>query len=528
MTNIATRASLGPAMIALCIGACLTMAQGQIAPKPSTMKKLGEVDPRFLSFNVEAVEVTGGRFWKPYRDEAIASKAPTATDQNQPTGMDASLYQYRAPIDLSNPKLRKLAAALSPAFLRVSGTWRNSTYFQNDDQPAMATPPDGYKGVMTRAEWKGVVDFSHAVGAELVTSVATSGGTRDAAGIWTPDAARTFFNYTKSIGGHIAATEFMNEPTFAMVGGAPKGYDAAAYGADMKLFANFLKKEFPDILLLGPGSVGEGVSLTLGAPMPGFINTPDMMKATGPIYDVFSYHFYPTVSRRCTGPKAATTPEQALTTEWLDRNLTVEAFYRNVRDEFMPGKPLWLTETGEAGCGGDPFAGEFLDSFRFMDQLGSLAQKGVKTVMVNTLASSDYGLLDEETLEPRPNYWAALLWKRNMGVRVLDPGFDAGPNTRVYAQCSAPRGGGVTVMVLNLDRTAYRSIDAPSAGEQYTLSATDVLSKSVSLNGTQLNISHDGSLPALTPKPFKPGALRVAPLTISFLVFPNANNGSCK
>ena len=272
----------------------------------------------------------------------------------------------------------------------------------------------------------------------------------------------------------------------------------------------------------------EGVSLTMGTPMPGFINTPDMMKATGPIYDILSYHFYPTVSRRCTGPKLATTPDEALTMEWLDRNLTVEAFYGKIRDESLPGKPLWLTETGEAGCGGDPFAGEFLDSFRFMDQLGSLAQKGVKTVMVNTLASSDYGLLDEETLEPRPNYWAALLWKRNMDARVLDPGFDAGPNTRVYAQCSVHGAGGVTVMVLNLNKTADRSIDAPLAGEQYTLSAADVLSKSVALNGTELHISPDGSLPTLTAKPFRVGALRLAPLTINFFVFPKANNGSCK
>jgi hypothetical protein len=320
----------------------------------------------------------------------------------------------------------------------------------------------------------------------------------------------------------------MNEPTFAMVGGAPKGYNAITYAADIKVFAGFLKKEFPDIKLLGPGSVGEGVSLTMGGPMPGFINTPDMMKATGPIYDALSYHFYPTVSRRCTGPKLATTPEQALTAEWLNRNLIVEDCYGKVRDEFMPGKPLWLTETGEAGCGGDPFAGEFLDSFRFMDQLGSLAQRGVKTVMVNTLASSDYGLLDEETLDPRPNYWAALLWKRNMGGRVLDPGINAGPNTRVYAHCSAHAGGSVTMLILNLDKTSEQDIEIPLAGEQYTLSAHDVLSKSVALNGNNLHVSADGSLPPFAAKTFKPGALQLAPLTISFLVFPRANNPSCR
>ncbi len=34
-----------------------------------------------------------------------------------PAGMDADLYEYRPPVDLSNGKLRKLAAALGPAYV---------------------------------------------------------------------------------------------------------------------------------------------------------------------------------------------------------------------------------------------------------------------------------------------------------------------------------------------------------------------------------------------------------------------------
>ena len=143
------------------------------------------------------------------------------------------------------------------------------------------------------------------------------------------------------------------------------------------------------------------------------------MKATGPIFDAFSYHFYGTVSKRCMGNMSV---DKALTAEWLDRTDIVEEFYAKLRDQYMPGKPMWLNETAEAACGGDQFAGEFVDTFRYLNQLGTLAQKGVKVVMHNTLASSDYGFLNEDTLEPRPDYWAALLWKRTMGDVVLDPG----------------------------------------------------------------------------------------------------------
>jgi len=49
--------------------------------------------------------------------------------------MNPNLYEYRPPIDLSNPRLRKLAAALGPAYLRVSGTWANTVYFHDFDTP---------------------------------------------------------------------------------------------------------------------------------------------------------------------------------------------------------------------------------------------------------------------------------------------------------------------------------------------------------------------------------------------------------
>jgi heparanase len=122
------RALLLPALqMAAGVGLLSCTAFGQTIMRPQTMPQIGQVDSRFLSFNVETVEVTGGRFWKPYKPDSGA-KLPTDSnakpDQNQPTGMDAGLFQYRPPINLYNPKVRMLASYLSPAFLRVSGTWR--------------------------------------------------------------------------------------------------------------------------------------------------------------------------------------------------------------------------------------------------------------------------------------------------------------------------------------------------------------------------------------------------------------------
>jgi len=497
---------------------------------PGTMARIGTVDERFQSFNIEAVEVTGGRFWKPF--SSVAGAVPEAAnpgDKNAaPGGMNPSLYEYRPPIDLSNARLRKLAAALGPAYLRVSGTWMNSTYFQNSDDPAPATPPKGFNSVLTRKEWKGVVDFAHATNAKLVTSFAISAGTRDAAGVWTPEQARQLVAYTKSIGGSIAAAEFMNEPTFAEIGGAPKGYDAQAYARDFAVFRGFAKSDAPGMMILGPGGVGEGTAL-----VPAFMHTitsEDILAATGPVFDAISYHSYGAVSSRCAamGTAAGTTIAAALTDEWLSRGERNEAYYAALRDRFEPGKPLWNTETAQAACGGDRWASTFLDSFRYLNQLGSVARRGVQVHMHNTLAASDYGLLDEKTYEPRPNYWAALLWQKLMGTTVLDAGTSTAPGLHLYAHCQYGRPGGVTVLAINADSVHSQALAIPVRAERYTLTAKELLAPHIELNGKELDLDDDDALTRLISTLEEPGQVTLPPASITFLAFPKARNASCK
>jgi heparanase len=156
----------------------------------ATLTRVGSVDDRYQSFNVEMLEVTGGKFWKPYGPEldAILSEgkpAAASAGSDTPAGMDPRLYEYLPPIDLANARLRKLASALGPAYVRVSGTWANTTYFPDSDT-APSTPPTGFAGVLTHAQWKGVVDFSRSVDARIVTPFATGAGVRERGSIDRP------------------------------------------------------------------------------------------------------------------------------------------------------------------------------------------------------------------------------------------------------------------------------------------------------------------------------------------------------
>lgn len=222
-------ASTGAAAALLIVLVTSCEAHGQQAIMPGTMPRIGEVDARFQSYNVEMVEVTGGRFWKPYG-----------------VPPDRQLYAQRPPIDLANARLRKLAAALGPAYMRVSGSWANATYFADTDDGGGA-PPAGDNAVLTRGEWRGVVDFAAAVNARLVTSFAVSAGSRDASGAWRSEQAERLLAYTRSLGARIAAAEFINEPDLAPQNALPSGYDAAAYGRDFLTLRDLMKTASPEL-----------------------------------------------------------------------------------------------------------------------------------------------------------------------------------------------------------------------------------------------------------------------------------------
>ena len=231
------------------------------------------------------------------------------------------------------------------------------------------------------------------------------------------------------------------------------------------------------------------------------------------------------------GDSATIRSGAALSEEWLSRVDRIEAFYAGLRDQFEPGKPLWITETAEAACGGDPWAPTFLDSFRYLDQLGRMSKRGVQVNIHNTLASSDYGLLDENTLSPRPDYWAALLWRKFMGTTVLDPGASPTPSLHLYAHCLRGRPGGVALLAINTDRAASHSLELTMAAERYTLSAPSLENLEdthAQLNGAELKLGTGDGLPPLTGLPTDSRHVTFAPATISFLAIATANNASCR
>ncbi|MVM30949.1 hypothetical protein GO755_12980 [Spirosoma sp. HMF4905] len=468
------------------------------------MPLIGKVDERYQSFNIEMCEVIGGDFWIPY--ELVDS----VKKHSNKTGFAALKWKIE-PINLYDKKLRNLASALGPTYVRVSGTWANGVYFQNNDEPKLTSPPNGFKNILTRQQWKGVIDFCKAVNGKLVSSFPISDGMRDENGKWQPQQVKAILEYTKAAGGEISAAEFFNEPSHASHGDAPRGYNGDQFAQEFSLFKSFVAKAAPNMTILGPGSTGEGGILPSGLDL-----SVDQLLSPSPkpTFDVFTYHYYGTVSKRCLG---AQKPELALTADWLSKTEKGLEFYQRARDKYDPGAPIWLTETAETACGGNPWAVTYIDSFRYLEQLGRLAKKGVQVVMHNTLTRSEYALLDQDTHNPRPNYWAALLWNKLMGNQVFDGG-QLEPGIDMFVHNSKIHSTGRSVLILNTTEKAT-AVTIPVGATQYLLTADELLTKKVKLNGSELKLTTDGNVPPIKGKPVKKGQVILPAHGIVFLEF---------
>jgi heparanase len=494
---------------AILLSATASVGKPSDALKLSTLAKIATVDERFQGFNVEMVEVTGGRFWAPYGGPAD------------------EVYRQRRPIDLTNPKLIALARNLGPSLMRVSGTWSNNTYLEAEGE-RLTAPPAGFMQVLTRDQWKGVIAFSKAVDAPIVTSFAVSKGTRGLDGIWTTTQAQRVADLTREAGGSLYAAEFFNEANMPSAAPAmPEHYTAENYSTEFRIFRDWARQSVPAMKILGPGGVGEAsLKIPVNA-LGGHVSSADMMKGNPGSVDAVSYHFYGTVSQRCAKLGIGTAiKEDALKPDWLDRTLIDADFYAGLRNKYEPGKALWNTETAQAACGGSPWASTFLDSFRYLNQLGVLARRGVTVVLHNTLAASDYALIDRDTMTPRPNYWAAVLWRRTMGKIVLAAPRSPSPNLRLYAHCLRSAKGGVGLMALNIG-TKTQSLNLGHVGTGWTMQGQPLDTRSITINGLPPGLDGSGHLTGLGGVPLKQ-AVQVPAQSIVFVAVRDAGNSACR
>lgn len=497
----------------------------KIKLKPKKLRKIHTANPCMISYNIEMTEVTGGTFWKAYTDAQVdGTEEVPAPDFSQ--GMGA-MHQWYDPIDTTNSRLIKLAKELGKAWIRVSGTWATKTYY---DFEGKGEAPEGYQNRLTKEQWINLLNFVKAVDGKLLISVANCQGLHSADEPWNSSQAEQIFRLSTEHGVPIDAVEFTNEPNLMEMTGFPNGYTPEHFRRDQDLFHKWVRENYPDCLIVGPctcdpeamsiggkdSSGGAGIADVLPS-----CTTGELMDGCTEKLDVFSYHYYNGISERMSAlvPAMFTPASGALSEAYLGMAGMCARAFAPYRDKYVPNGEMWVTESGDAGAGGHTWASTYLEVPRTLNEFGDFATVTKGIIFHNTLASSDYGYLKHGSFDPRPSYFAALLWNRLMGETVYDSGEPVREGAHVYAHSRKDGKEGAVYLVINNSWTETTTVKVPGGAEVYALTGSEkIRSRTMLLNGNELKLGENDELPELSGVTLKSRKLTVAPGGCTFIV----------
>lgn len=503
--------------------------------------------------------------------EVQVSRVQRAVDERfLSVTLDAALLEQNRFIDLlRSPKLRTLSKALSPAFVRFGGTTQDFLTFiphnihhttEDRSHHTGVSSCDGAElplwleeklmeewGVQSlllrqeelRRKYKPVQFSEHEV--DLLHSFADCSGLdlifglnallRTEDNVWNSTNAALLIRYCQSQHYHMS-WELGNEPnSFEKKAGIR--VNGSQLGRDFLHLRKILQQSelYRSSGLYGP-DVGQPRDHRRDL-LTGFLET------AAEAIDACTWHHYYVNGRDAT-------LDDFLDPGVLDTLAEKTNEVLEVVESVSPGKKVWLGETSSAyGGGAAGLSDTFVAGFMWLDKLGLGAKLGLDVVMRQVLVGAGTYHLVDDHLDPLPDYWLSLLYKRLVGPEVLKVeisrvgGALRTKQIRVYLHCtnrnsSSYRRGAVTLFILNLSKTQI-SVRLPplfsnSTAEAFILQSGEeqLLSRTVKLNGVLLKMLDERTLPPLDGVVVPAGGvLDVPALSLSFFVITHADAPVC-
>lgn len=483
--------------------------------KTENLLKIRNVDTMLTSYNIEMTEVTGGTFWKAYTSEQVAGI------KEYEGGSRVDMMQVNAPVNLYNERFRKLAKGIGSVWVRVSGSWATKTYYDFDGH-TNGVVPEGYQNLLTKEQWIGVLDYVKEINGKLLISLANCEGNHKLNEPWNNEQAKLILDFSKEYGVPVSAIEFVNEPNYIDITGFPKGYTVEDYGKDFDLFARWLRTNYPEILIVGPSSAttekGIHPMLDDAGKYVKMAPTQEMLNACEEKPDVFSYHYYNGVSERGAAGGGHWSVEQACSEEYLGVVECAIKYYINMSGKVTTNGQLWVTESGDAACGGNTWGSTFLDVIRSANELGMFTKLTDGIIFHNTFASSDYGWIDPITHLPRPNYWLNYIWNQLIGQNTYDTGWNNCEGAHIFAYDRKAGKNGYVYMIINNSKTVETVVDFEKEANVYLLTADELRSKDIKLNGKVLELGVDDELPVMEASICENGKVVMPAVSVAFVV----------
>lgn len=378
-----------------------------------------QVSDQFLGVAVDAAMLTNGEWWE-------GSDSPPR------------------PIDLSHPDLVRWTALLQPAWVRLGGTEADKLWLVESTSANEPIPQ------LTRAHFIAFLNFVATVKAQPFITISTGPSVRRE-DQWQPMQLQRLLTWLPE--DFSGLLEFGNEPGahWLMFGHRYQvGFEQLA--EEYKQAQAYLQAQ-SELQLAAPGNafwpeIGEPLKQVVGS-------SKDFLKA-GANPDVFTWHYYPTQSSRCTVRIEGANWEGLLDNETFDEFAKHSKQVKQWLAQYSPQSRQWLGETGPAQCGGKAkLTDRFGASLWWSAHLATAVQNGNETVIRQSLVGGDYALLSyNKGYSPTPDYWASLLWQRNMGTQGFMT-LDNHKNIRVAAHCHKTKPGTLAMVIVNLSKQTH-------------------------------------------------------------------------
>lgn len=459
-------------------------------------------------------------------------------------GIDTSEIENYKKVDFKKPRFRQLAKALAPARLRLGGTMSDRLIFSEKEAPAMTCNQCNENPhinslcprirtlcknhvlpflIMTGNEWTQINEFANATNLKLLFTLNVL--LRDENG-WNEHNAQELLRYSNARDYNID-WQLGNEPnSFKHVFNISLTPTTLAQDF-LKLRKLLNHSGYRNSSLIGPDTT---------RPQPERPSCLEYMREFlkhGYKYiNTVSWHQYYLNSRTAT-------LEDFWNPDTFDLLKTQIETMRNHTKKYKH-MPMWLTETSSSYGGGSAgLSNSYAGSPLWLDKLGLASKYNITTVVRQSLIGGNYSLIDKN-LEPLPDWWISVLYKKLVGEKVLHVDCKCSRYQRMYAHCANRKytndTSAVTIYAINLEMEKVRFLLNGTAlhGEnllidEYILSApsNNRRTKTVLLNGWPLY--YEDSLPELKPHQLKYGNhISLPPYSMAFWVIKNTSIKVCK
>lgn len=464
-----------------------------------------EIPSRFISASIDTSLLVGGFWWE----------GSSKTRRGLGT-------QRVNPINLQDRQLKKTAAHLDLAYVRIGGTEADQLIYRvkkKHQGRSRDEAPEGHY-YLDRDNWKEVEKFCLNIGAELFMTLNAGPGRRKDDTTWKGKNARSLIRYSRKRGRCMPVWELGNEVNaYRFFYGRGNGISPGRYADDIGKLAKIIEKKGQG-LTAGPALV---IWPIVGEVLPFLRRFLKQLAMKGHKLDILTWHFYPQQSFRSPVATRRARPYTLLRPGNLNELGRHARRVRRLCRRYLPNAEMWLGETGHAQCGGEPgISDRFISSLWWLDTLGQMAVLEHRQVIRQSLIGGDYGLINYRTGTPNPDYWATLLWNRLMGRDVyrLQQRGRGSRKLRVYLHSHPQRAGEFSLLVLNLDRKRegilYLPDTLPGPREQFLVTSDSLLGSRVYLNRKELSLSEDFGLPELRGLPLQQMPLQVPPGSYAF------------